>query len=371
MTELHDDLLEKAFGEARERMLARLPDDAKLDHVFSGEFEERMRRMIRAEKRSPWQRRMTAFARRAAVIVVAAVVGFSACVPSVDAWKQGLFKMVEEKFPEYSSITYEPVDGAAGVAEFTLAEYQPAYLPDGFRLTEQMLADSINWSTYTNAEGDMISFQQSILGSGTMAINTEGSQLEEFDLGGETAYKMDNRGSQFVLWNDNQYSYMVLTNDMTLDEAVRIAASIRLYPPDAPHPPHLPVDQGLLPDPYTPEEAAENGDVVISGGGIENVQALEALLNAQQASPAQWTQLIIRVTDFDRGGPIIRDLYFDGFRVHCDEDNTRTEGQEKNTYSGYTYAKLVRETQDGVTVVYGIDDYTGDRVELIRYDETK
>ena len=206
MTELHDDLLEKAFGEARERMLARLPDDAKLDHVFSGEFEERMRRMIRAEKRSPWQRRMTAFARRAAVIVVAAVVGFSACVLSVDAWKQGLFKMVEEKFPEYSSITYEPVDGAAGVAEFTLAEYQPAYLPDGFRLTEQMLADSINWSTYTNAEGDMISFQQSILGSGTMAINTEGSQLEEFDLGGETAYKMDNRGSQFVLWNDNQYS---------------------------------------------------------------------------------------------------------------------------------------------------------------------
>ena len=182
---------------------------------------------------------------------------------------------------------------------------------------------------------------------------------------------MDNRGSQFVLWNDNQYSYMVLTNDMPLDEAVRIAASIRLYPPDAPHPPHLPVDQGLLPDPYTPEEAAENGDVVISGGGIENVQALEALLNAQQASPARWTQLIIRVTDFDRGGPIIRDLYFDGFRVHCDEDNTRTEGQEKNTYSGYTYAKLVRETQDGVTVVYGIDDYTGDRVELIRYDETK
>lgn len=368
MMELHDDLLEKAFGESRDRMLAQLPDDGELDHVFSGEFEEKMRRMIRTEKQSPWQRRMPVFARRVAVIVVAAVVGFSACVMSVDAWKQGLFKMVEEKFPEYSSITYEPVDGAAGVAEFTLAEYQPTYLPDGFRLTDQLLADSINWSTYTNAEGDMISFQQSILGGGTMAINTEGSQLEKFDLNGETAYKMDNRGSQFVLWNDNQYSYMVLTNDMTLDEAVRIAGSIRLYPADAPHPPHLPVDQGQLPEDYTPEEAVENGDVVISGGKIKNIQALEALFNAQQASPAQWTQLIIRVTDFDQGGPIIRDLYFDGFRVHCDEDNTRTPGQEKNHYSGYTFAKLARETEEGVTTVCGIDDYTGDRMELMRYE---
>ncbi|MFR9190376.1 MAG: DUF4367 domain-containing protein [Anaerotruncus massiliensis (ex Togo et al. 2019)] len=177
---------------------------------------------------------------------------------SVDAWKQGLFKMVEEKFPEYSSITYEPVDGAAGVAEFTLAEYQPAYLPDGFRLTEQMLADSINWSTYTNAEGDMISFQQSILGSGTMAINTEGSQLEEFDLGGETAYKMDNRGSQFVLWNDNQYSYMVLTNDMTSTRrcgSPRRSGSTR----PTPHPPTCRSTRAA--DPYTPEEAAEGGDV--------------------------------------------------------------------------------------------------------------
>ena len=57
--------------------------------------------------------------------------------------------------------------------------------------------------------------------------------------------------------------------------------------------------------------------------------------------------------------------------VHCDEDNTRTEGQEKNTYSGYTFAKLVRETKDGVTAVCGIDDYTGDRMELFCYNETK
>lgn len=123
-----------------------------------------------------------------------------------------------------------------------------------------MLADSINWSTYTNAEGDMISFQQSILGSGTMAINTEGSQLEEFDLGGETAYKMDNRGSQFVLWNDNQYSYMVLTNDMPLDEAVRIAASDPGFTrPTRPIRPTCRSTRGCFPTPTRPRRLRRTG----------------------------------------------------------------------------------------------------------------
>lgn len=70
---------------------------------------------------------------------------------------------------------------------------------------------------------------------------------------------MDNRGSQFVLWNDNQYSYMVLTNDMTLDEAVRIAASIRLYPPTRPIRPTCRSTRDCFPTPTRPRRLLRTG----------------------------------------------------------------------------------------------------------------
>ena len=45
---------------------------------------------------------------------------------------------------------------------------------------------------------------------------------------------MDNKGSQFVLWNDSRYQYMVITQNMPMEEAVRIAESVTVCPADAP-----------------------------------------------------------------------------------------------------------------------------------------
>ena len=103
-----------------------------------------------------------------------------------------------------------------------------------------------------------------------VAINTEGAQLEKFELNCETAYKMDNKGSQFVLWNDSRYQFMVITQNMPMEEAVRIAESVTVCPADAPHPPQLTPKFGPPLD-YPKDQAAANGDIVISGGEIENL----------------------------------------------------------------------------------------------------
>ena len=245
--------------------------------------------------------------------------------------------------------------------DFKLIEYRPSYLPDGYFLTSQMLDEYVNWSTYESPDGGFISFDQAIIGVPGVAINTEGAQLEKFDLNGETAYKMDNKGSQFVLWNDSRYQYMVITQNMPMEEAVRIAESVTVCPADAPHPPQLTPKFGPPLD-YPKDQAAANGDIVISGGEIENLSRLNAFFDEM----ASQKQTIIRVTDYDQGGPRILELYFNGLRVDCTEDDTRTPGKPKNTTSGYTYERMERVVQDGDIVVLA-EDRNGGQMELFRY----
>ena len=264
---LDDDLLTRALRESRDRTLSECPPAGEPEHVFSEDFERQMCALIRSQQRFTWRKHLRAAARRAAVFVLAAFVGLSACMLSVDAWRDKLYEMVEEKHPEYSNISYRPVDGSEmdSQPDFKLIEYRPSYLPDGYFLTSQMLDEYVNWSTYESPDGGFISFDQAIIGVPGVAINTEGAQREKFDLNGETAYKMDNKGSQFVLWNDSRYQYMVITQNMPMEEAVRIAESVTVCPADAPHPPQLTPKFGPPLD-YPKDQAAANGDIVISGG---------------------------------------------------------------------------------------------------------
>ena len=113
---------------------------------------------------------------------------------------------------------------------------------------------------------------------------------------------------------------------------------------------------------YPKDQAAANGDIVISGGEIENLSRLNAFFDEM----ASQKQTIIRVTDYDQGGPRILELYFNGLRVDCTEDDTRTPGKPKNTTSGYTYERMERVVQDGDIVVLA-EDRNGGQMELFRY----
>ena len=57
---------------------------------------------------------------------------------------------------------------------------------------------------------------------------------------------------------------------------------------------------------------------MISGGEIENLNRLNTFFDEM----ASQKQTIIRVTDYDQGGPRILELYFNGLRVDCTEDDT-------------------------------------------------
>ncbi|MCI8650467.1 MAG: DUF4367 domain-containing protein [Anaerotruncus sp.] len=311
---LDDDFFTRAVKQAAQQI--DRPTEPTQEHLFSDHFKQEMQQLLHSQRKKSRHRPLY----RAAA-VVAIFLGLSASILSVDAWREQLFRMVVERHEEYSDISYESVGGKPLPESFRLTEYRPAYLPEGYLLTNQMLDDCINWSVYTNAQGLRILFDQSLnaregfaMGS---SINTEGAQLEEFELNGLPAYQMSNKGSQFILWNDEIYNYMLIT-DLPMSEALKIAQSVAICPADAPHPPQLTPKQ--LPCDYTLAQAQKDGALVVENSLAKNTEALTQFLSQVQAGE----QAILRLITPTREGDLINiELYFDGWQINCTIDNTQ------------------------------------------------
>ncbi len=359
-------MMRQAAAQTRDRMLEGLPSDAQMEgHTFSETFEKRMELLMR-ERRKPATSKLgfKKMVRMAASFVLVAALSFS-CVLSVDAWRERLFEMVEQKHEEYSEISYR-AKSSAGVlpADFRLEEYRPSYLPEGYLLTDQMINSSTNFCSFTNETEESISFQQAVnakegFGMG-LSINTEGTELKPFDLNGDLAYQMSNMGSQFILWNDDVYNYMIIT-ELPMDEAIKVAESVGPVWPDAYHPPKLSVETWSLPDDYTIAQAKANGDAILIGGKLEGVEQVDRLLkNAKAGKPD-----IIRIADFSGEEVVVKELYFDGYRFHFDNSNLPAHRSE-----GYRGEEICRETgADGVVRMY-LKDQNGEEIEICSYQGT-
>lgn len=363
---LDDQKLAEALRELRDHSLEQLPPEPEEPHIFSEEFQQQMELLFQERDRRARRKKWASFRRGAAAFALVAVASLSVCILGVDALREKLFEMVLEEHEEYSNISYAPVDkDKTSLPQLELVEYRPTWLPEGMVLVNQILNETVNWSTYEDAQGNVLSFNQSVVGTVSSAINTESSELTEFELSnGDTAYKMSN-GSQFVLWNDNQYEYMVLLNGYTLEDAVRVAESVEICPPGASHPPQLPVDITGLPEDYSPQQALSDGMVVIQEDGtVDNLNLLDAFL----ADFAAGRQSIFGVCDYQKGTPLPTQVYYNGFYLEVTVDETELLGNPPNHRSSATYryqsAELVRE--EGAQVFYLIGE-DGSRTELLRY----
>ncbi len=365
---LDDELLEKAAKQAAQKMLEDVSVSEQPEHIFSSSFEREMEEMMASQWEKPAKRPLfwKRFARQAAVFVMAGTVGVFAALLTVDAWREQLFRMVETRYEEFSDISYESTGGQPLPRDFRLVEYRPQWIPEGYRLIEQQLDENINTSVYGNGQDGRIFFQQAVnakegFGMG-MSINTEGSELELFTLKEDMlAYKMSNNGSQFILWNDDQYNYIIIT-ECSMEETIKIAQSVSPAPANSYHPPKLPE----APEEYPIELALTQGCVVIgSDGQAQNAQKLEEFLG----EIGKEQQMVLRVVHYTReGDPILMDLYYDGFKLHVEKDNYRDRYAADKSVEGRIYKEVHLETEENWQVLVGIDHH-GTSQEILRYQK--
>lgn len=226
----HDDMddafLERALFQAMEYRLGMIPEGAGMDHAFSRRHRRRVGALLRQAARPQKVNRVIFLGRRAAAVLVAALVAAFGAVMGVEAWREALFRFIQQKFPQYSIVSYEQIGET--VLPDELIRYAPDEIPAGYTLQSETATAAAYILRYRNPDGEKIYYMQMRLDISNLDIDTETQDFIEIELSdGTQAYYLPNEGGYSILWANNQYSFIISVDSDKID-LVKLAENTKL-----------------------------------------------------------------------------------------------------------------------------------------------
>ena len=191
--------LKNAFREAASYEFREVPrDDSQIQHEFSPEFEQKIKKLIRKEKKFFWHFVNTASKRVAVIAAVLVMLLTTAC--SVEAIREPIVQFLIEVYETFTEYTFE------GEKTDTISkEYQISTVPKGFTQTSYTKDDTGITTTYENEHGDLIRFAQLVTDDTNLSIDVEKGETTIIDVSGREVYlyKMDNL--IYSMWIEDTY----------------------------------------------------------------------------------------------------------------------------------------------------------------------
>lgn len=219
---LQEDMLAQYMKQAEAVRMGQIPPESELHHQFSGRFLRKMRALLRYERRPVRMRKVVSgFRHMAAAFLL--VLGV-ACVLtlSVDAYREKLFEIVMEVFPELTSIRTAPKDPSV---EHEFEPIEPGYVPEGYEVEEKII-DAIGVSmTYMDQNEKRIGYYQTLLGTGETILDTEDAKTETIIINGQEIMIIE-KNRFYILWWINEPCEYLLNGDADPDELKKMAESI-------------------------------------------------------------------------------------------------------------------------------------------------
>lgn len=225
--DISDELLYQVLADIEAVYLQELPEQAP-EHRFSEQFEKRMRKLIKEQKRSPQARKAITFTKRAVLVLAALLAMAFGTVMSVEGLRVQFFKLVSEVFEKYTAITFDKNE-AVSTGSDSFVQYELSYIPEGFSVESEICepVTGMIFTAYRNETGSKIEFSQDTLENVSMSINTEGVNQEKMSINGCDAYYFSNIGMQSIYWFDDEYLYMI-SSDLDKEVVLKIAKSIKI-----------------------------------------------------------------------------------------------------------------------------------------------
>lgn len=220
-----DEMLYAHAPAARDLWLSTTPQKEQVpEHRFSERFERRMKKLLRAQRRSSQANRVIRRMRQAvAVLLIALVVTFSAAM-TVNAFRERVIEVVVYAFNELTDYRFTSHE----TANTLFAEAEIGYVPHGMTKTHEEIMGDYAYVLYENGDGDFFELTKEQVLSGDsyqVILDTELSEYIEFDLHGNPAYGNEKNGNSTILWYDESCVYTLFSN-LSLEELKEIASSI-------------------------------------------------------------------------------------------------------------------------------------------------
>lgn len=215
--------LSQAAGIYAEKWLSEYPDDEYLStHCsFSANFENKMNRLIKQQKK-PYYVLFNTVAKRAAAIILVIVISLSAAL-SVEAIRTPIINFFSEVYEKFTNIWFD--DTASGAPEIIEEIYLPDYIPEGFELVNKEVYEQDLYYTYSNGDKQLKIWQTVVYGS-NITLDTENTEVEKLTISGFEGIYYENKGLGQIFWSDEKYAFHIVGN-LEKHELIMIAESLK------------------------------------------------------------------------------------------------------------------------------------------------
>ena len=164
---------------------------------------------------------------RAAIVFFAVFLVGVTSVFSVEASRKAVLQWFARQGQKQDDFHFEQtVEPKEKEPPKTIEEiYAPTYIPEGFELVDEMVAEEI-YSVQNYAKGKhYIALEQDIVNVG-LAIDSEDMNREEVTVQGYQGQLNSKKGKTILIWATGEYVF-TLSSDLDKEEVVKIAESIR------------------------------------------------------------------------------------------------------------------------------------------------
>jgi len=224
-TKSDERILETALKVQQERYLSGLPDDSELESIsFTGEFEEKMRKLIRYQK-NPFFTFISTTGKRVACIIIAIIVIATTTVFSVEALRKPFINFIIEIYEKYSTIIFDGEGKTESDAPLIFENHKPSYIPDGYEISRSEELLMYQFIEYTNEDGNIIMFEQSLGDNSQVGIDTENTETEIIEINTYSGIYFENKGFKTIIFSNNTYVF-ILTGNLEKSELIKIAESV-------------------------------------------------------------------------------------------------------------------------------------------------
>ena len=227
--QITDEMLYQHAAQAREIWLDALPQKEEIPAFScSKQFQRKMGRLLRQQRRSPrFNRFLRDMKRIVAVFLIALTITFAGLM-TVEATREKIIEVVVHIYHELTRYEYS---SDAETAE--LPEIQFGYLPAGMELVSDELSfDSVRHIHCEDSSGKYIDLHMDAVDQSTALswiVDTEEAEVVTHIVNGTEVTFISKNSRQIAIWTDQNVSYVMQSN-LELSEIDAILENLCIDP---------------------------------------------------------------------------------------------------------------------------------------------
>lgn len=199
-----EELLYSKLPEIEEKVLNELPGDEDINHIFSPEFETKMNKLIKKDKKRNENTYYKHFKKIVIIFLIVLTGIITITTVNTEAFPENLMRIIKKIYKEFTDYNFINPN-----VEKTYSHKKPKYIPFGYKEVERVKEEDYLVITYKDNLDDYIIYQTMPMDRDIVSLNTEGATIENIEINNYYAQYVEKDNTQQLLWDDKNNIYIL------------------------------------------------------------------------------------------------------------------------------------------------------------------